>query len=260
MSKHSIILLTITGLKMQLFGKFSTNFDMDYLAEHYMYINQDEDEKITLDDLNTMLKKKRKHVAGTVFLYNPELSPKGYKMSRFLQDEGFEHYDEFVELNESPRDYVLNAAFKQNYKGKLIEIKYLFNYNRENIEPTPILEEFDADIDKLFSTQLTRYDKKLNYIDFSDLRVSGKFVFMGMGHKYDRHHKNIIAYARKLSEHIHKLDKTVVFLYDKNYDEQECRELAYFLSPFATGKMKEIRANALKEVFKTIPPHPVQIS
>jgi hypothetical protein len=156
--------------------------------------------------------------------------------------------------------YILNAAFKEHYKGKLIEIRYLFNYNRENIEPTPILEEFDADLDKLNSMQLTRYDRNLNYIDIPNIRLTGKFVFFGMGHKYDRHHKNIITYARALSEHVNKLDKTVVFMHDNNYDEDECRELAYYLSPFATGKMREKRANGLKEVFKTVPPKVVKIS
>ena len=174
---------------MQLFGKFSTNFDMDYLVEEYMYINENEDEKITVDDLKNLLKKKRKTVAGTVFLYNPEVSPLGYKMSRFLQEDGFDKYDEFVPLNETPKEYILNAAFKEHYKGKLIEIRYLFSYNRENIEPTPILEEFDADLDKINSSQLTRYDKQLNYIDIPNIRLSGKFVFFGMGNKYDRHHK-----------------------------------------------------------------------
>ena len=244
---------------MQLFGKFSTNFDMDYLTEHYIYVNKDENEKITTQDLEQMLKKKRKHVAGTVFLYNPEEAPKGYKLSRFLQEDGFEEYDSYVELTENPRAYLLHSAFKEHYKGKLIEIKYLFNYNRENIEPTPILEEFDADLDKLSSMQLTRYDRELNYQDIPNIRLSGKFVFMGMGHKYDRHHKNIILYAQSLSKHVHKLDKEVVFMYDKNYDEDECREIAYYLSPFATGKMREVRANAFKEVFKTIPPKVVRI-
>jgi len=245
---------------MQIFGKFSTNFDMDYLIEHYMYINENDEDILNSKDLELKLKKKRKHVAGTVFLYNPEVSPRGYKISHFLQDDGFEEYDTFVPLSESPRDYILNAAFKEHYKGKLIEIRYLFNYNRENIEPTPILEEFDADLDKFTSTQLTRYDKNLNYIDVPNIRLSGKFVFFGMGNKYDRHHKNIIAYAQALSQHIHKLDKTVVFMHDNNYDADECRERAYYLSPFATGKMKEKRANGLKEVFKTQPPHVVKIS
>ena len=239
---------------MQLFGKYETNFDMDYLVEHYLYINPTEEEKITTQDLEVMLKKKRKHVAGTIFLYNPETSPKGYKMSRFLQEDGFDSYGEYVELSEDQRDYVLNSALKANYKGKLIEIKYLFNYNRENIEPTSVLEEFDSDLDKLNSMQLTRYDRELNYQDIPNIRISGKFVFLGMGHKYDRHHKNIVAYAIALSKHIHKLDKEVVFMYDKNYDKEECQEIAYYLSPYATGKARELRANGLKEVFKTIPP------
>jgi len=244
---------------MQVFGKFSTNFDMDYLVEQYMYINESEDEKITVDDLENMLKKKRKHVVGTVFLYNPERSPIGYKMSHFLQEDGFDKYDELVPLNETPQDYILNAGFKQHYKGKLVEIRYIFTYNRENIEPTPIIEEFDADIDKLTSSQFTRYDRNLNYIDVPKIRLTGKFVFFGMGNKYDRHHKAIIAYARALSEHVNKLDKTVVFMYDNNYDQEECIERAYYLSPFAGGKAREVRANAVKEIFKTVPPQRVKI-
>ena len=245
---------------MQLFGKFSTNFDMDYLVEHYIYINKDEEDTLTTQDLQNMLKKKRKHVAGTLFLYNPEESPKGYKMSRLLQEDGFDAYDSYVELAENPRAYIINAALKEHYKGKLVEIKYLFNYNRQNIEPTAVLEEFDADLDKLNSMQLTRYDKQLNYQDIPNIRLSGKFVFLGMGHKYDRYHKNIIAYAQALSRQVHKLDKKVVFMYDKNYDEDECREIAYYLSPFATGKMREVRANALKELFATVPPKIVRIT
>ena len=40
---------------MQTFWKFATNFDTEYLIEHYIYINEKdedrEDIKITLDDL-----------------------------------------------------------------------------------------------------------------------------------------------------------------------------------------------------------------
>lgn len=245
---------------MQVFGKYATNFDMDYLVEHYIYINESEEKKITIDDVNSMLKKKRKHVAGTLFLFNPETSPLGYKMSKFLQEDGFDKYDEIVALNEDPKAYILNAGLKQHFKGKLIEIKYLFTYNRENIEPTPIMEEFDADLDKYNSNQFTRYDKKLNYIDISDIRLSGKFVFMGMGHKYDRHHKAIIAYARAIATQVQKLDKQVVFMYDNNYPMDDCIERAYFLSPYAGGKAREMRANGFKEVFKTNPPQNQKIT
>lgn len=243
---------------MQIFGKYKTNFDMDYLVEHYIYFNE-EGESITADDLEIMLKKKRKTVAGTIFLYNPETSPKGYKLSKFLQEDGFEQYDEFVELNEDPMSFVLNAGLKHNYKGKLVEIRYLFNYNRENIQPTFVLEEFDKDLDKLNSRQLTRYDRELNYIDIPNIRLSGKFVFFGMGHKYDRHHTMIVNYAISLVEHIRKLDKQIVFIYDRNYDEDEAMQLAYFYSPLMGGKNRELLANAFKEVFSEIPPKIVRL-
>lgn len=245
---------------MQIFGKFTTNFDMDYLKEHYIYISADEDEKITTNDLEEMLQKKRKNVCGTIFLYNPEVSPTGYSMSHFLQDEGFDKYDEFVSINENPMSYVINAGLKEHYRGKLVEIKYLFSYNRSNIAPTPIIEEFDADLDKLNSNQLTRYDKTLNYINILNIRLSGKFVFFGMGNKYDRHHKAIIAYARGLSAQIQKLDKQIVFIHDNNYDADEALQIAYFLSPVATGKMKEVRANGFKKVFSTNPPQIIKLT
>ncbi len=244
---------------MQIFGKFTTKFDMDFINGHYIYLNENEDDKITPADLEIMLKKKRKTVCGTVILYNPELTPLSYSMSHFLQEDGFEQYDEFVPLTEDPMSYVINAGLKNIYPGKLVEIKYLFSYNRSNIAPTPIIEEFDADLDKLSSSQLTRYDRELNYIDVPNIRLSGKFVFFGMGHKHDRHHKAIIAYARALAAQVKKLDKQIVFLHDNNYDADEALDLAYFLSPVATGKMKEIRANAFKEVFKESPHKVVKI-
>jgi hypothetical protein len=92
---------------------------MDYLVEHYIYINENEDEKLTLDEFKNMLKKRRKHVAGTIFLYNPEETPTGYKMSRFLQNDGFDKYDEYITLNENPRAYILNAGLKKHYKASL---------------------------------------------------------------------------------------------------------------------------------------------
>lgn len=244
---------------MQIFGKFTTNFDMDYINGHYIYFNENDTQKIRPTDVEEMLKSRRKTVCGTIFLYNPELSPKAYSISNFLQEDGFDKYDEFVELNEDPMSYVINAGLKNIYPNKLVEIKYLFNYNRTDIAPTPIIEEFDSDIDKLTSSQFTRYDRELNYIDIPNIRLNGKFVFFGMGNKYDRHHKAIINYARALAAQVNKLDKQIVFLHDNNYDEDECLEKAYFLSPLATGKMKEIRANAFKEVFKDSPHKIVKI-
>ena len=143
---------------------------------------------------------------------------------------------------------------RDGYRGKLIEIKYFFNLNRGNIEPTPILEEFDGDLDRYTSTQLTRYDKNMNYHDYVNIRLSGKFVFFATGNKHDRHHKEIIAYARNISTQTRKLGKDIMFMHDNNYDADECVDLAYYLAPLATGKMRDIRANAFANAFRTCPP------
>jgi hypothetical protein len=243
---------------MQTFGKFSTNFDTEYLIEHYIYINEKdearEDIKITIDDLENMLKKKRKTVAGTIFLYNPTLSPIGFNNNSRLAEQGFEFDENFHELNFNAMMNLFSKTIREGYRGKLIEIKYLFNLNKENIEPTPILEEFDSDLDRYNSAQLTRYDKQMNYHDYLNIRLSGKFVFFASGHKHDRHHKEIIAYARNIAAQAKKLGKEIVFMHDNNYDAEECVDLAYFLAPLAAGKMREIRANTFANAFRTNPP------
>jgi len=243
---------------MQTFGQFSTNFDHEYLTKHYIYINEkDEDRqdiKIDINDLKNMLKKKRKTVAGTIFLYNPTISPVGFNNDSLLADQGFEFSDEFHELNLNDMMNLFSKSIRDGYRGKLIEIKYLFNLNKANIEPTPILEELDADLDKYNTNQFTRYDKQLNYQDYLNLSLNGKFVYFGSGHKHDRHHKEIIAYARNIAAQAVKLGKEVYFTHDNNYDAHECVDVAYFLSPLAVGKIKEKRINAFKNAFRTNPP------
>ncbi len=243
---------------MQTFGIFSTNFDHEYLTKHYIYINEKdetrEDIKISINDLKQLLKKKSKNVAGSIFLYNPAISPIGYDTNIPLLEQGFEFSNDFHELNFNDMINLFSKAIRDGYRGKLIEIKYLFNLNKADIEPTPILEELDADLDRYSSKQLTRYDKNLNYQDYSTMGLNGKFVYFGSGHKYDRHHKEIIAYARKISTQAVKLGKEVYFTHDNNYDPDECINLAYFLSPLAAGKIKERRINAFKNAFRTNPP------
>lgn len=243
---------------MQTFGKFSTNFDIEYLTEHYIYINEKDEErediKITLDDLANLLKNRRKTVAGTIFLYNPTISPIGYNTDKKLSDQGFEFDDEFHELVFNDMMNFFSKSIRDGYRGQLIEIKYLFGINKPDIEPTPILEEFDADLNKYSSNQLTRFDKNLNYLDYLNIRYSGKFIYFASGHKYDRHHKEIIKYARNIAIQAQKLGKVISFTYDNNQHENECVENSYFLSPLATGKMRDIRANAFKNAFRTNPP------
>lgn len=243
---------------MQTFGKFSTKHDIEYITEHYIYINEKNEDRtdklITQDEFEAMLKKKRKTVAGTIFLYNPTISPVGYNNNSLLADQGYEFDDTFSELNFNDMMNLFSASIRDGYRGKLIEIKYLFNINKANIEPTPILEEFDADLDRYTTNQFTRYDKKLNYQDYLNIRLSGKFVYFGSGHKYDRHHKEIIKYAKNIAQQAVKLGKEVYFTHDKNYDADECIDIAYFLAPLAVGKIKEKRVNAFKNAFRTYPP------
>ena len=243
---------------MQIFGRFDTKFDDEFLVEQYLYINED-DETISQKDLELKLKKKRKHVVGTIFLYNPTIAPVGYNTKSSLEEQGFEDYDNFVELEFDNHCNLFQSAIKDGYRGKLLEVKYLFNYNKADIEPTPVLEELDADLDRYPSGQLTRYDKNLNYLDVANLSLNGKFAFFASGNKYDRHHKSIIAYARALSAKVAELGKEIVFMHDRNYDEDESKEVAYFLPDLASGKLRDIRANAFKKSFSTNPPTVIRI-
>ncbi len=243
---------------MQAFAKFATSMDMEYITEQYIYI-QEEDETIDIIQLENMLKKKRKTVAGTIFLYNPTIAPIGYSSTASLESQDYEFNGQFDELEFDKTCGLFSSALKDGYRGKLVEIKYLFSLNKPNIEPTPILEEFDGDLDRYSSGQLTRYDKELNYQDVPNIRLSGKFVFFASGNKYDRHHKAIIIYVRALSEQVKKLGKGIYFMHDKNYDAEESQEIAYFLPPIAGGKLKDIRANAFKKCFSTNPPTTIKI-
>lgn len=238
---------------MQTFGKFSTNIDIEYLTEQYIYIPEN-DEIIDIEQFEALLKKRRKTVAGTIFLYNPTMSPIGYNNNSTLTEQGYEFDGNYCELNMDANCNLFSSSLKDGYRGKLVEIKYLFNLNKANIEPTPILEEFDSDLDRYSSNQLTRYDKQLNYQDYLNIRLSGKFVYFGSGHKHDRHHKEIITYARNIAAQAKKLGKEIVFTHDNNYDADECVDVAYFLAPIAAGKAKDRRANAFRNAFRTNPP------
>jgi len=43
-------------------------------------------------------------------------------------------------------------------------------------------------------------------------------------------------------------------MHDNNYSADECVELAYFLSPTASGKMRDVRAKNFQNAFRTYPP------
>ena len=244
---------------MQAFGIFQTNFDHEYLTSHYVYFPL-EDEKIDQKDLNAMLKNRRKTVAGTIILFNPFLSPVGYTTNETLEKQGFAFDTKFHELNQDHNHFLIASALKNQYRGKLVEIKYLFNYNKEKARLAQTLEEFDSDLEKYNTSQLTRFDKQLNYIDVPNIRLNGKFVFFGSGHKYEREFHAIYYYAQAIAKQVQKLGKDIAYLYDRNYLQEEALENAYFIEPLQSGKLKDICAASFKKVFETLPPTPQRVN
>ena len=239
---------------MQAFGKFATEHDLEYLVEHYLYFNAP-DETITVEQLQQLLKKKNKSVAGTIFLYNPVMAPKGLNTDVPLSTQGYEFDGRYTELQFNKLMDIFQSRIK-GYEGMLIEIKYLFNYNRPDIEPTSVLETFNEDIEKLPSFQNTRFSRELNYQDVKNIRLSGKFVFFAWGNRFDRHHSNILNYARSIFEQSRKIGKESAYIYDPGLKKQISEEDARFLPPVAAGKLKTKVTEAIARAFSTNPPQP----
>jgi len=238
---------------MQIFGRFDTKFNDEFLVEQYLYINED-DETITQEDLALKLKKKRKHVVGTIFLYNPNMAPIGYKTTSSLASQGYEFNGQFDELIFDDFSNLAYQATKNLYKGKIIEVKYLFGLNEAKLDDTIVIDKFAVDIDLYYSNQLTMFDKEMCYHDALNIPISGKWVFIGVGHKYQLQHKGIKEYAMNLALSAEKLGKDVVFLYDRNHNDSECIQNSYFLAPTSPGKAKDTRAYAFKGAFMSNPP------
>ncbi|MHC3994728.1 hypothetical protein ACXWTF_07845 [Thiomicrolovo sp. ZZH C-3] len=239
---------------MQAFGKFATEYDLEYLVEHYLYFNAP-GEEITADDLPRLLKKKNKTVAGTIFLYNPVMAPEGYNTDTQLSEQGYEFDGHYTALQFNKLMDIFQSRI-HGFEGKLIEVKYLFNYNRPDIEPTSVLETFNEDIEKLGSFQLTRFSRELNYHDVRNIRLSGKFVFFAWGNRFDRHHPNILSYAKSIFEQSEKIGKARAYIYDPGLRQAMSEEGARFLHPVAAGKLKTKVTEALGRAFSTNPPLP----
>ncbi len=240
---------------MQTFGKFVIEHDIEYLTEHYLYFNETE-ENISIDDLKVLLKKKNKNVAGTIFLYNPVMAPKGYHTERPLAEQGYEFDGKYIELQFEKLMDILQSRIK-GYEGKLIEVKYLFNYNRPDIGSTTIEETFNEDIEKLSSYQHTSFDRELNYHDVKNIRISGKFVFFAWGHKFEQEqHHNIVKYAKGIFEQSRKIGKDSSFIYNRRTGLEGSEERVRFFHPIATGRLKTKITAAIAKAFNTNPMQP----
>lgn len=233
---------------MQVFGKFSIVHDLEYLKKCYIYINENDEDNCDSEKLNLLLKKKSKNVVGTIFLYNPTTAPIGLNIDEKLSHQGFDFDGGFVEIQAEDAVRITAKSLKK-YKGKLVEVKYLFNYNKKDIQPTSTLEVLDMDLEKLHTNLLTVFAKDDNFHDYKNISYNGKFIFFAWGHKFDRHHTNISTYATNIAQWAKKTGKEISFVYDGSHEEDYSFEFTRFISPVNFGKLKTIVPYAINEIF-----------
>ena len=201
---------------MQFFGKYDTRFESEFLVESYFYFNR-EDEELTPSEFKKLInnkKAKKKNIAGTIFMYNPFYYPHGYDENKKLSSQGFEFDGEFQSLK-MEREITL---FKQKIKGcegKVVQLRFLFNFNVQNIDRDETLMTMNDDVEMLSTEQLTRFDRDLNYRDVNNLGLNGKFILFAWGSKINpREFPYINDYAKSIYEKCLQSQKNVIIMVD----------------------------------------------
>jgi len=243
-------------VKMQFFGKYDTRFDREFLVESYLYCNEG-DEELSPREFEAKIKNrklKKKNIAGTIFMYNPFYYPAGYDEKKKLSDQDFEFDGEFQNLK-MEREITLFKQSIKGYEGKIIQIKFLFNLNIKNIDTDEILMTMNDDIEKIGTTQLTRFDKEMNYNDTNNLEVNGKFVLFAWGSKINgKEFIYIHEYAKSIYEKCLQMQKNVIYVYKRSSQKPYAIEHLQFLHPIGTGRFKDRMPDAFAEVFGPTPP------
>lgn len=245
---------------MQYFGIIETKYEEIFLTSSYLYFNK-EDEEISVKDLKQKIKTnkdRKKNIAGTIFLYNPIVTPKGFDSNKFLLEQDFDQFDEYVELKQENHITTFKQALAKNYEGKLVEIKNLFNLVEEHIDASQLLMKFNSDLETYNSTQNTEFDRDIMYFDAQTLVPSGKFVFFAWGEKINsKEFPYIDAYARTIYERVVQMGKKIAFVYKKEKTKEFSEEVLQFASPIQTSKYKHAVAHSIKKSFEQVPPIPV---
>ena len=81
---------------MQYFGTFETKYEEVFLTSSYLYFNNDEDDILKSKKEKKKKKKKKvkkKNIIGTIYLYNPVVTPLGYDSNTFLLDQEFDKFE-----------------------------------------------------------------------------------------------------------------------------------------------------------------------
>jgi hypothetical protein len=246
---------------MQYFGSYELKFEKEFLTQSYFYVPY-EDEILDIKEFKSKIKTqkyKKKNIAGTIIMYNPFIYPIGYDENKYLEEQNFDFDQGFVELKIEREMTLLKQSLVQTdaYKGKIIEIKFLFNLNTYNIDRSELLMSFNADCELLNTNQLTIYDKKCNYTDVANITYNGKFVFFAWGHKINsKEFLYVNNYAKSFYDKAIKMQKKISFVFRKSTRDNYAIEHIQFLHPIQTGRFSSNINSAVKRCFKTVPPLP----
>jgi len=246
---------------MQYFGRYDTRFDKEFLVESYLYFNKDESE-INSTEFNQLIKSKKlkkNNIVGTIFMYNPFVYPIGLNDKVSLKSQGFEFNYEFYSLKIEREIASLRTNITYN-SGEIIEIKNLFNLNTPKIDTPQTLISLNNDIEKLVTSQLTVYDRDMNYQDINSLIIYGKFIFFAWGTKINKKEFVYIHdYAQNIYHKCIKTQKKIAFIYKKSAKQQYAENNLFFQYPSESGRYKNRIQKAIKESFSTNPPLPTFI-
>jgi hypothetical protein len=244
---------------MQYFGNYELEFEKEFLTQSYFYIPY-ENEILDVKEFKSKIKtqkEKKKNIAGTVVMYNPYVYPIGYDEKKYLLDQDYDFDQGFVELKIEREMTLLKQSLVQTdaYKGKLIEIKFLFNLNTYNIDRSELLMSFNADCELLNTNQLTIYSKQYNYTNIADVNFNGKFIFFAWGHKINKKEFLYVNdYAQSFYDKAVQMQKKIAFVYRKSTREHYAIDNLQFLHPVQSGRFSTNINIAVKNCFKTIPP------
>lgn len=244
---------------MQYFGTIETKYEEVFLTESYMYFNA-EGEEITAKELKEKIKTgkdRKKNIVGTVFLYNPVVTPMGFDSNKYLLAQEFDDFGKLIELKAETYITVFKQAMRETCAGKIVEIKNLFNLIEGHIDASSLLVKFNEDLEKYNSAQNTEFDRDIMYLDAANFIPAGKFVFFCWGDKIkEKEFPYINEYAKTLYENAIKLGKKVAYVYKKEKTEQGSIEFLQFSNPSQNQKYKASISSAIKKSFEQFPPIP----
>mgnify|MGYP003589654058 FL=1 len=244
---------------MQYFGTIETKYEEVFLTESYMYFNA-EGEEITAKELKEKIKTgkdRKKNIVGTVFLYNPVVTPMGFDSNKYLLAQEFDDFGKLIELKAETYITVFKQAMRGTCAGKIVEIKNLFNLIEGHIDASSLLVKFNEDLEKYNSSQNTEFDRYIMYVDAANFIPAGKFVFFCWGDKIkEKEFPYINEYAKTIYENALKLGKKVAYVYKREKTELGAIEYLQFSNPIQNYKYKNSISSAIKKAFEEFPPKP----